>query len=119
MANLELKKGYKPISGKYGNYIFQVRNGKQYLYRYDLPKLPKRSSAEQKDKHKRLVVINECVARIQTKYYNLFEGIKWRETIYARVYKLYGFFSQNINAPSKLIKAILNEYDDKYPQLKI
>ena len=112
MARIVMNRGYDPLSGTYGYLTFRVINGKPFVRKKPEMVLPKNPTTEQKDKYKRQKVINECIARIQTRNPNVQESINQRLNIYKRVVRLYNRNSKTLKARSKLIKAILMDYFD-------
>ena len=105
-----MSRGYEPLSGTYGYLTFRVINGKAYVHEKPEVILPKHPTEEQKAKRKKRLVIDECVARIQTRNPDIYAAIAERKKIRDRIKWLYTKLSRTTKSRTKLIKAILKEY---------
>ena len=102
------------LSGTVGNRTFKTRNGKTYMTQLPAPVLPKNATPKQRAQYKRLRMIDQCVMIIQGQIPDIREAIAMRSKIKDRLMYLYNKYVKEIKAPTKLQKAIMEEYDARY-----
>ena len=107
-----MNKGYEPLSGTYGYLTFRVINGKPFVREKPELVLPQDATPEQKEKRRKRLVLDECVARIQMRNKDIREGISERKNIYERLERLYKKFSPTIRSRKKLVTEILKKYNE-------
>ena len=65
MARIKWKNPNNQLRGTFGGLVYKMRYGKQFVYSQPMPYLPKHPTKEQKAKHERLCIIQDCVCEIQ------------------------------------------------------
>ena len=116
MAKIEFNpdQPIQALSGTVGCFSFRTVNGRTYMHNRPEPVLPKDPTPEQREKYKRLTIINQCVEIIQDQIPDLPTAITMRPAIRQRIVKLYNMFAPTIKARTKLQKKIMTEYYAKF-----
>ena len=102
------------LSGTIGRNTFRTVDGQTYMTRRLPPVLPKNPTRQQRARFRQLDVIDKCVICIQAEIHDLRDAIEMRPLIRSRIVRLYKRLAPTIKAPSKLQKAILSEYAQKF-----
>jgi hypothetical protein len=116
MAKVTFEKGQpiQALSGTAGNLTFRTQNGRTFVCVRPEPTLPKNPTREQKARFKKRTIIDNCLKILQGEIADIQEAIRLRHTIRDRLVYLYDKFAPNIKATTKLQKAIMSEYRQKF-----
>lgn len=108
------KSGINHLSGTYGNMTYRTVNGKNFVHSKPQPVLPKNPTRKQRALYKKQLIVNECVRILQVNVGDLQEAIRLRPLIRQRIMRLYNKYQPTIKAPTKLQKAIMSDYYQKF-----
>ena len=116
MARIEFDpaSGIEHLSGTYGYLTYRTAFGKNFVHSKPIPVLPKNPTRKQRALYKKQCIVNECVRILQEYVGDIQEAIRLRPLIRQRIMKLYNKYQPTIKAPTKLQKAIMTEYYQKF-----
>lgn len=115
MARIEFKEGNKiqHLSGKIGNLTYRTVGGKTFVYATEIPELPKDATSKQKNQYKKRIIIDACVVLIQREM-ELEVALAMRQKLRDRMDYLYKCLSPKIKAKTKLQKAMMEAYYNRF-----
>ena len=102
------------LSGSLGRITYRTVNGHTFVYRRNNPELPKNPTRKQRAQFKKRTIIDNCVSILQSQIKDIQEAITMRPKIRERLRSLYNKFEPTIKAPTKLQKAIMIDYYQKF-----
>ena len=102
------------LSGSLGRITYRTVNGHTFAYRRNNPVLPKNPTRKQRAQFKKRTIIDNCVSILQSQIKDIQEAITMRPKIKERLRSLYNKFEPTIKAPTKLQKAIMIDYYQKF-----
>ena len=102
------------LSGSMGKITFRTINGKTFVHERQAPELPKNPTRQQRARFKQRTIIDSCLAILQSQIDDIQEAINMRAKIRDRIVRLYKKHAPLIKAPTKLQRAILTEYAQKF-----
>ena len=102
------------LSGSIGPVTFRTINGRTHVFQRPEPVLPKNPTRKQRALFKQRTIIDYCLSIIQAQYEDVQEAIKMRPKIRDRIVRLYKKYAPTIKARTKLQKAIIAEYNQKF-----
>ena len=102
------------LSGSFGPLTFRTLYGRTFVMERPAPTLPKNPTRQQRARFKQRTIIDQCVAILQSQYEDIQEAIAMRPKIRDRIVRLYKKHAPSIKAPTKLQKAIMTEYREKF-----
>ena len=110
--------GISSLSGSIGRLTFRTINGNVYVHERKEPSLPKKATRAQKRLYKRQVIIENCLEILQNEIEDVQEAIRLRNTIKSWLKNLYKEYSPEIRARTKLQKAIMLAYRERFNRFK-
>ena len=118
MARVTFKKDQpvKALSGTVGALTFKTMNGKTFVFSRLEPELPKKATRKERAQYKQRTIVDQCVEILQMRIPDIREAIAQRGTLRARIVRLYKQLSPGIKAPTKLQKAIIKAYQERFEQ---
>ena len=102
------------LSGNLGPISFRTRNGQTFMFTTPDPVLPKNPTRQQRAQYRQRKIVDYCVKMIQSQIHDIQQALAMRNTIHERIKRLYKRLSPTIKAPTKLQRAILTEYAQKF-----
>ncbi len=118
MAKVTFKEGQpiQSLSGTLGRMTFRTMYGHTSVFEKPEPTLPKNPTRKQKAQFKKRTIIDNCLTILQSEITDIQEAIRMRQKIRDRLIYLYKKFAPTIKAPTKLQKAIMTEYRQRFSQ---
>ena len=118
MAKVTFKPGQpiQSLSGTLGRMTFRTIYGHTSVFEKPEPTLPKNATRKQKAQFKRQIIIDNCLTILQGEITDIKEAIRMRQKIRDRLVYLYKKFAPTIKARTKLQKAIMTEYRQRFSQ---
>lgn len=115
MARIKFKEGseIQRLSGKIGNLTYRTAGGKTFVYATEIPELPKDATPKQKNQYKKRMIIDACVVLIQREM-ELEVALAMRQKLRDRMDYLYKCLSSKIKAKTKLQKAMMEAYYNRF-----
>ena len=102
------------LSGNLGPISFRTRNGQTFMFTTPDPVLPKNPTRQQRAQYRQRKIVDYCVKMIQSQIHDIQQALAMRNTIHERIKRLYKRLSPTIKATTKLQRAILTEYAQKF-----
>ena len=102
------------LSGSIGRVSFRTVFGRTFVTKRPEPVLPKNPTRQQRAQFKKQTIIDNCLTILQEQIPDLQEAINMRPKIRDRIVRLYKKHAPNIKAPTKLQKAIMIDYYQKF-----
>jgi hypothetical protein len=115
MARIRFKEGsvIQRLSGKIGNLTYRTAGGKTFVYATEIPELPQDATIKQKNQYKKRMIIDACVVLIQREM-ELEVALAMRQKLRDRMDYLYKCLSPKIKAKTKLQKAMMEAYYNRF-----
>ena len=115
MARIKFKEGseIQRLSGKIGNLTYRTAGGKTFVYATEIPELPQDATPKQKNQYKKRMIIDACVVLIQREM-ELEVALAMRQKLRDRMDYLYKCLSSKIKAKTKLQKAMMEAYYNRF-----
>lgn len=115
MARVIFKEGgrIQRLSGKVGNMTYRTVDGKTFVFASEVSELPKDATRKQKSLYKKRMMIDQCVMLIQQQM-ELEIALAMRQKLRDRMDYLYKRLAPKIKARTKLQKAIMTEYYQRF-----
>ena len=116
MAHITFKSGQpvQSLSGSLGALTFRTLYGRTFVHGRTEPVLPKNPTRQQRAQFKQRTIIDQCVTILQAQIEDLQEAIRMRPKIRDRIVRLYKKHAPTIKARTKLQRAIMTEYRQKF-----
>ena len=105
--------GIQRLSGKVGNLTYRTVGKKTFVFSTEVPELPKDATRKQKSQYKKRMIIDQCVMIIQQQM-ELEVALAMRQKIRDRMGYLYRRLAPKIKARTKLQKAMMTEYYNRF-----
>ena len=102
------------LSGSFGALTFRTLYGRTFVMERTAPELPKNPTRKQRAQFKQRSIIDRCVTILQSQYEDMQVAIAMRPKIRDRIVRLYKKHAPTIKAPTKLQKAIMTDYYEKF-----
>ena len=102
------------LSGSLGALTFRTLYGRTFVMERTAPELPKNPTRKQRAQFKQRTIIDQCVAILQSQIPDIQEAINLRPKIRDRIVRLYKKHAPSIKAPTKLQRAIMTDYYEKF-----
>ena len=115
MARVIFKNGgrIQKLSGKVGDLTYRTVGNKTFVFRTEVPELPKDATRKQKSQYKKRIIIDQCVTLVQRQM-DLEVALALRQKLRDRMDYLYKSLVPKIKAKTKLQKAIMTEYYSRF-----
>ena len=116
MANVIFKKDQpiQSLSGTIGALTFRTVNGRTFVSERAEPVLPNKPTRQQRAHFMQRIIVNQCVEILQSQIVDLQEAISMRTKIRDRIVRLYKKHAPTIKARTKLQRAIMTDYYEKF-----